>query len=102
MKKNNLYLNDIFLGIIKYSSLTEKAINLHKYKRYTFIVTKTLTKTEIKFILEKIFSVKIIKINTSIIPIKLRKVNGFIGKKACYKKVFIKLKQNENITEFLD
>jgi hypothetical protein len=41
------------LSLIKYPLLTEKAINLYSKQQYTFIVDKSLTKTEIKYILEK-------------------------------------------------
>jgi ribosomal protein L23 len=65
--KNNL--GDL-LKLIKYPSLTEKSINLYGERQYTFIVDRSLTKVEIKFILENIFNVKIIQINTAILPVK--------------------------------
>ena len=48
------------LNLIKYPLSTEKAINLYSNRQYTFIVARELTKTQIKFILEKIFEVKIL------------------------------------------
>ena len=45
------------LKLIKYPSLTEKAINLYGDRQYTFIVDRTLTKTQIKFVIESIFDV---------------------------------------------
>ena len=43
------------LKLIKYPSLTEKSINLYGDRQYTFIVDRTLTKTQIKFVIESIF-----------------------------------------------
>ena len=61
------------LNLVKYPSLTEKSINLYGNSQYTFIVDRSLTKIEIKFILENIFNVKIIQINTAILPVKKKK-----------------------------
>ena len=50
-----LNLGDL-LNLIKYPSLTEKSINLYGDRQYTFIVDRSLTKTQLKYIIEKIFS----------------------------------------------
>ena len=89
------------LNLIKYPLSTEKAINLYSYRQYTFIVARELTKTQIKFILEKIFDVKILQINTCLLPIKKRRVGRFIGKKAAYKKAYITLKEGYTISDLL-
>ena len=44
------------LSCIKYPSVTEKSMRLADDRQYTFIVDRKLTKTEIKFVLEKIFA----------------------------------------------
>ena len=58
------------LKLIKYPSLTEKSINLYGDRQYTFIVDRTLTKTQIKFVIESIFDVSITKVNTAVLPTK--------------------------------
>ena len=58
-----LNLGDL-LNLIKYPSLTEKSINLYGDRQYTFIVDRVLTKTQIKYIIEKIFKVEISQVNT--------------------------------------
>jgi len=75
------------LNLIKYPLSTEKAINLYNNRQYTFIVARELTKTQIKYILEKIFEVKITSINTCLLPAKSRRVGRFIGKKQHIKKL---------------
>jgi large subunit ribosomal protein L23 len=89
------------LNLVKYPLSTEKSINLYSNRQYTFIVARELTKSQIKFILEKIFNVSITKINTAILPIKKRRLGQFVGKKANYKKAFITLKEGNKITELL-
>jgi len=86
---------------IKYPLITEKAINLYNNRYYTFIVDRTMTKTEIKYILEKIFQVTITDLNTSILPIKMRRVGKFVGKRARYKKAYIKVKEGQTIADLL-
>lgn len=90
------------LSLIKYPLITEKAINLYGAQQYTFIVEKSLSKTEIKYTLEKFFNVKIIDVCTLMIPSKTRRVGKFIGKKSLYKKAYIKLKEGDSIKTLFD
>jgi large subunit ribosomal protein L23 len=90
------------LNLIKYPSLTEKSINLYSDRQYTFIVDKSLTKVEIKYIIEKIFNVNIISVNTCNLPSKKRRLGKFIGKRSKYKKTYIKLKEGDSITDLFN
>lgn len=90
------------LSLIKYPLLTEKAINLYSKQQYTFIVDRSLTKTEIKYILEKIFNINIISVNTCILPIKKRKVGRFLGNRSQYKKTYVKLKEGDSISDLFN
>ena len=96
-----LNLGDL-LNLIKYPSLTEKSINLYGDRQYTFIVDRILTKTQIKYIIEKIFKVEISQVNTCVLPIKTRRVGRFVGKRPRYKKAYVKLKEGNNITELFN
>ena len=94
---------------MKYSSfisififLSEKSINLYGDRQYTFIVDRSLTKTQLKYIIEKIFSVTITQVNTCILPSKNRRVGKFIGKRPLYKKAYVKLKEGDTITELFN
>lgn len=89
------------LNLIKYPLSTEKAINLYTNRQYTFIVSRKLTKSQIKYVLEKTFNVKILALNTCILPTKTKKVGKFLGKKTIYKKVFITLKEGDKIDQLL-
>nr|YP_009545276.1 ribosomal protein L23 [Synura uvella]AYO28430.1 ribosomal protein L23 [Synura uvella] len=100
---NNNILNLVnILNLIKYPSLTEKSINLYGNRQYTFIVDKSLTKNQIKFVIEKIFNVNITNVNTCNLPVKKRRVGKFIGKRSVYKKAYIKLKKGDSISNLFN
>ena len=101
MEKLTNNLGDL-LKLIKYPSLTEKSINLYGDRQYTFIVDRTLTKTQIKFIIENIFNVSIVKVNTAILPTKKRRVGKSIGNRSIYKKAFVKLKEGDTINDLFN
>ena len=98
METNKLTLSQL-INLIKYPSLTEKSINLYSNRQYTFIVDRSLTKIQIKYVIENLFNVTITDISTCMIPPKKKRVGKFIGKSPSYKKAFIKLKEGDTITE---
>jgi large subunit ribosomal protein L23 len=97
-------MNDLvnLLSLVKYPSITEKSISLYGNRQYTFIVDKSLTKTEIKFVIEKIFNVSVNKVNSCNLPVKKRRVGKFIGKRSLYKKAYISLKEGDSITDLFN
>lgn len=101
MDKVNYNIGDL-LTLVKYPSLTEKSINLYGNRQYTFIVDRSLTKTQIKYILENIFNVTITDVNTLTLPSKTRRVGKFIGKRSRYKKAYVKLKEGDTITDLFN
>jgi large subunit ribosomal protein L23 len=101
MENRTRNLGDL-LSLVKYPSLTEKSINLYGNRQYTFIVDRSLTKIEIKYIIEKIFNVKILSVNTCVLPIKTKRIGRFSGKKSTYKKTYVKLKEGDSITDLFN
>jgi large subunit ribosomal protein L23 len=75
---------------------------LYGDRQYTFIVDRSLTKIQIKYIIENIFNVKVISVNTSILPTKMRRVGKFIGKRTLYKKAYVKLKEGDTIADLFN
>ena len=56
-------------NIIKRVVATEKAINyIEKHNTLTFIVDRKATKHDIKYAIEKLFNVKVVKVRTLITP----------------------------------
>ena len=88
-------------NIIKYPIVSNKALELLKYNRHTFMVDRSLTKQEIKIAIENLFNVKITKVNTCNLPRKKKRVGKYIGWKSCYKKAIVKVAENYVINIFL-
>jgi large subunit ribosomal protein L23 len=90
------------LGIVKYPLLTEKTIRLIEKNQYSFAVARRANKNLIKTAVEKLFDVKVISVNTSLLPLKKRRVGNFIGNKTRYKRAIVKLASEDSITLFED
>jgi len=88
------------LGIVKYPILTEKTIRLLEQNQYSFAVDVKADKTAIKSSVEQLFDVKVVSVNTSLMPLRKRRVGKFIGKKARYKRAIIELAPENSITLF--
>ena len=90
------------MNIIKKPILTEKYNSLgEKLNKYGFIVDKRATKVEIKSLVEKIFKVNIININSMVYKGKPKtrytKKNVINGNTSGYKKVIVTLKDGDKI-----
>jgi large subunit ribosomal protein L23 len=88
------------LSIVKYPILTEKTIRLIEQNQYSFAVDRKADKTDIKSSIEQLFDVKVISVNTSLLPLRKRRVGKFIGKKARYKRAIVKLASEDTIVLF--
>ena len=98
MKKNNkLISEERALSIIKKPMTTEKTTTLNQFNQYSFIVSKDSSSNEIKSAIEKIFKVKVIKINTINRKAKTKIVRGKLGFKKGFKKAVITLKKGQSI-----
>jgi large subunit ribosomal protein L23 len=90
------------LGIVKYPILTEKTIRLIEQNQYSFAVDSKASKLAVRSAVEQLFDVKVISVNTSLFPLKKRRVGKFIGKKARYKRAIVKLASEDTISLFED
>lgn len=97
MTRRELNLANL-LGLIKCPLLTEKSINLYSSQQYTFLVDRILSKTEIKFVLEKVLNVTILSVNTCNLPPRFQRIGKSIGKKTRYKKAYITLKKGQTLS----
>ena len=104
MKKNiNKNISDEkAFSIIKKSLMTEKSTNLNQYNKYSFIVSKDSCSNEIKKAIEKIFKVKVTKVNTSVMRGKLKLFKGNSGYKNDFKKAVITLAEGNTIDSSLE
>ena len=98
-----LRLNRITFGLIKCPILTEKSLGLIKTKQYSFSVIRNADKASVKYVVENLFGVRIIYINTLIPPRNLQRSRGLrmqLGYLTCYKKAIVKLDKAESIELF--
>jgi len=89
-----------FISVVKYPILTEKTIQLLQSNQYSFAVDKRATKVSIKAAIEELFDVKVVSVNTSLRPLKRRRVGKFIGQKARHKRAIVTLAPENSITFF--
>lgn len=88
------------IDLIKYPVITEKSCRLIEKNKYTFDVDKKLTKSQIKIILENLFKINIISVNTHLPPIKKKRLGLKQGYKVRYKRVIITIQSNQQIPIF--
>lgn len=80
--------------------VTEKSFSLLEDNKYTFIVDKRATKTEIKCAVEDIFKVTVLGVNTINVKGKPKRVGRHAGYKADRKKAVVTLKPGQKIPLF--
>jgi len=59
--------------------------------KYTFMVDVNATKTEVKQAVEKLFQVKVLRVNTMNYEGKLKRMGAHIGPRADWKKAVVKI-----------
>ena len=78
-------------------NITEKATSLSEFNKVVFKVHKGASKNSIKKSREKLFKVKVIKINTINLKGKTKLVKGKKSKTPGHKKAIVTLKKGQNI-----
>ena len=88
--------------IIKRPVITEQSMEDLDIKKYVFEVAKDANKIEIKKAVEEIFGVKVIRVNTAIVPSKEKRMGAHpAGRTSEWKKAIVKLsKYSKNIEIF--
>jgi large subunit ribosomal protein L23 len=84
--------------IIRYPLLTEKSTKiLETSNAYVFVVDKFANKFDIKRAIERVFSVKVVSVNTLISKGKRKVFRGRIGKRSDFKKAIVRLETGNKI-----
>ena len=103
MKKYNITTSDErALSIIEKPLMTEKSTNLNQFNQYSFVVSKDSNSFEIKMAVEKIFKVKVKKVNTSILRGKLKSFKGSLGYRKDSKRAIVTLAEGNTIDSSLE
>ena len=80
--------------------LTEKGYDGIADKKYTFIVAKSASKTEVKIAVEKLFGVDVDYVNIVNCKGKLKRMGRNAGYTPDYKKAIVQLKADSKAIEF--
>ncbi|MDG1154215.1 MAG: 50S ribosomal protein L23 [Alphaproteobacteria bacterium] len=85
------------LCVIDKPVITEKSTLGAQNNQYTFRVAMDANKLEIKVAVEKMFDVKVEKVNTLVSKGKTKRFRGFAGKRNDWKKAVVSLAQGQSI-----
>lgn len=92
----------MMIDLVKYPVLTEKSVRLIENNQYTFDIDLRLNKPQIKKLIEELFKVKVIAVNTHNPPRRKKRLGFSQGFKARYKRVIITLKTGDSIPLFAE
>jgi len=87
--------------IIKRPYITEKSNAEAANGKYTFIVDVKATKTEIKKAVEKLFNVKVLKVNTINYEGKKKRMGVHVGPRPDWKKAIVKIDLDPKAESYL-
>ena len=103
MKKyNKIISSERAFSILKKPITTEKSTTLQQFNQYSFLVSKDSNSNEIRQAIEKIFKVKVLKVNTSILRGKSKSFKGSFGYRKDTKKAIVTLKEGNTIDSSLE
>ena len=93
-------VNEIDNKINMIPLFTEKSARILENNQYTFDVDPSLSKTEIRDLVEKTFQVKVISLNTHRPPRKNRRLGQYLGTRPQVKRVIFTLRKEDSIPLF--
>ena len=77
--------------------VTEKATQLSQYNKIVFSVPLSANKIDIKSSIEKIYSVKVLSVNTILLKGKTKRFKGVLGRRNSSKKAIVTLAPGDTI-----
>jgi len=83
--------------IIRSPVITEKSTTASQFNQFVFNVDIRSNSKEIKVAIEKLFKVKVKKVNTLITTGKVKKFKGSTGRRVAKKKAIVTLEQGNSI-----
>ncbi|SET57373.1 LSU ribosomal protein L23P [Natronincola peptidivorans] len=82
--------------------VTEQSMADIADKKYAFVVAKRANKTEVRKAIEKIFGVKVEKVNTLNMRGKVKRMGKNVGKRADWKKAIVTLTEDSKTIELFE
>lgn len=92
-------MNSVYNVIIR-PIVTERSFDLMSNNKYTFEVAANAPKEEIADAIEKIFDVKVVKVNTMWVKPKTKRVRYVAGQTRRWKKAIVTLVEGDTIEVF--
>ena len=87
--------------VLKRPQLTEKGQDLRDVEgKYLFEVDRDANKVEIAHAVERLFGVRVAKVNTQVVRGKVKRVGRNIGKRPNWKKAVVTLREGDVIDLF--
>lgn len=83
--------------VIKALLRTEKSTVQEPLRKYLFLVDKQAKRAEIKKAVQEIYKVKVSKVNTLIMPGKLRRIRYQLGRTPDYKRAIVTIGEGQTI-----
>ena len=83
----------MMIDLVKYPVITEKTVRLIENDQYTFDLDLRLSKPQIKKLIEELFGVVVIAVNTHRPPRKKKRLGLSQGFKTSYKRVIVTIKR---------
>ncbi len=80
--------------------VSEKSMMLLEDNKYSFEVAKDANKIEIKYAVEKMFNVKVLRVTTRTIRGKVKRQGRYEGKRPDKKKAIVTLQEGDKIQIF--
>ena len=81
--------------------VTEKSNDLINLGKYTFKVNKNATKVDIARAVEKLFEVKVLKVNTMTVKGKEKRIGRSVGKTSDWKKAIVTIDTNPGDVSYI-
>ena len=92
-------MNSVYNVIIR-PVVSERSFDLMNQNKYTFEVAKQAPKEEIADAVEKLFGVRVVKVNTISVKPKTKRVRYQTGKTRSWKKAIVTVAEGDSIELF--
>jgi|TARA_Y100000814_G_scaffold277486_1_gene238534 large subunit ribosomal protein L23 len=87
--------------VIRRPLITEKATQLQEsVGKYSFEVDKRANKIDVKRAVESMFDVHVVKVNTTSVHGKVKRMGRFVGRRSNWKKAIVTLADGQSIDYF--
>jgi large subunit ribosomal protein L23 len=89
--------------IIRRPIVTEKTVELREgADTLVFQVARDATKVEIRNAVEKLFGTRVAEVRTSVAHGKVKRQGRFTGRRADWKKAYVRLRAGEKLPDFVE